>query len=400
MARIEELVTEIEDAELRAEIEREIATLKKHVNFGLVFERHIPETVDLHNIAPAVGDLVRLRSEDGNSLYRLFDLRQGSAMLTPLDGGHTVEAAATDLLVVKPFGEPVYPALTPLEDVVRSQERLCHAVINGENLHVVQMLLYLYEGQVDCIYLDPPYNSGATDWKYNNRHVDSTDRYRHSKWLSMMERRLRLAKRLLKPDGVLIVTIDENEVNHLGVLLEDLYREYLRYQVTIVINPKGTAKVNFARVEEYALFVVPDTGSDVIVHLPAAEDEFPETEWDDEVEEGEDPEELDEEAGAVEVEVPALPEAGAEDEPEYSVLYLRRRGAESSARKDRWRQFYAIYVDEIEKRVTGIGPELKLDDPFEVTRANGVLSVYPIDAEGNHRVWRYGREDAATDRCG
>jgi hypothetical protein len=80
----------------------------------------------------------------------------------------------------------------------------------------------------------------------------------------------------------------------LGVLLEELFREYLRYQVTIVINPKGTAKVNFARVEEYALFLVPDTGSDVIVHLPPPEDEAPEEEWDseeedeDEDEDGED----------------------------------------------------------------------------------------------------------------
>jgi len=60
---------------------------------------------------------------------------------------------------------------------------------------------------------------GARDWKYNNDYVDKTDQYRHSKWLSMMKKRLQLAKRLLKPDGVLIVTIDDNEVNHLGICL-------------------------------------------------------------------------------------------------------------------------------------------------------------------------------------
>lgn len=78
----------------------------------------------------------------------------------------------------------------------------------------------MHEGQVDCIYADPPYNTGARDWKYNNNFVDSRDRWRHSKWLGMMERRLRLAKQLLKPDGVLIVTVDENELHHLGMLLE------------------------------------------------------------------------------------------------------------------------------------------------------------------------------------
>ncbi len=297
MARIEDLLTKIDDPALRADLEREVAVLKEHVDFGLVFERHIPETVDLLYVEPAVGDLVRMRREDGDALYRVFELSDGSATLTPLDSGETIEAALDDLLVVKPFGEPVYPALTPLESVFRSEERPFHAVINGENLHVVQLLLYLYEGKVDCLYLDPPYNSGATDWKYNNRYVDAIDRYRHSKWLSMMERRLRLARRLLKPDGVLIVTIDENEVYHLGVLLEELFREYLRYQVTIVINPKGTAKVNFARVEEYALFLVPDTGSDVILHLPPPEDEAPEEEWDSEEEDGDEPEERAIEAG-------------------------------------------------------------------------------------------------------
>jgi adenine-specific DNA-methyltransferase len=89
----------------------------------------------------------------------------------------------------------------------------------------------------------------------------------------MMERRLRLAKRLLKRDGVLIVTIDEHEVNHLGMLLERLFPEYLRYMVTSVINPKGTFKQNFGRVDEQIFFVVPNTGGDVIVPRPREADD-------------------------------------------------------------------------------------------------------------------------------
>src|SRR5439155_17946145 len=99
-------------------------------------------------------------------------------------------------------------------------------------------------------------------------YVERSDQYRHSKWLSMMKRRLQLAKRLLKPDGVLIVTIDENEVAHLSVLLESLFPEYLRHMVTAVINPKGTGKLNFARVDEYIIFCVPDTGASIIAGLP------------------------------------------------------------------------------------------------------------------------------------
>jgi adenine-specific DNA-methyltransferase len=193
MARIEDLLTKIDDAVLRAEIEREVAVLKEDVEFGLVFERHVPETIDLLYVEPTLGDLVRVRRENSDVLYRVVEFNGESATLTPLDGGETIEADPDDLLVVKPFGEPVYPVLTPLESVVRNEERPFHAVINGENLHVVQLLIYLYEGQVDCLYLDPPFNSGAADWKYNNRYVDAADRFRHSKWLSMMQRRLRLA---------------------------------------------------------------------------------------------------------------------------------------------------------------------------------------------------------------
>ena len=73
-----------------------------------------------------------------------------------------------------------------------------HAVIDGENYHALQLLQFMYEGQVDCIYIDPPYNTGARDWTYNNNFVDVKDTYRHSKWLSFMEKRLRLARALLK----------------------------------------------------------------------------------------------------------------------------------------------------------------------------------------------------------
>jgi adenine-specific DNA-methyltransferase len=253
----------------------------------------------------------------------------------------------------------------------------------------------MYEGQVDCIYIDPPYNSGAADWKYNNDFVDINDTFRHSKWLSFMEKRLRIAKRLLKPDGVLIVTIDENEVNALGLLLEkkDLFADYQRTMVTIVINPKGTARANFARVEEYAFFVVPELpgGEDVIAQLPGGLDQPESVPEDDELEPDDEDDADVEDVVVVDEDTPE-----GEQEQHYSVLYLRRRGAESSSREDRWRQFYAIYVNEKTKEVEGIGPLLQLDDPYEVTRDGDVLTVYPIDGEGNERVWRYGRDTMQT----
>ena len=67
-----------------------------------------------------------------------------------------------------------------------------HCVINAENHHALQALLYTHEGTIDAIYIDPPYNTGAKDWKYNNDYVDKEDVYRHSLWLSFMEKRLKL----------------------------------------------------------------------------------------------------------------------------------------------------------------------------------------------------------------
>ena len=266
MARIDDLVSQVPQADLRRELESAVAALKSHQRFGLVFEEHIPETTALYGLALAVGFRVQRRAAPASSpVFRVTALNGDQATIEPESGGATETVPARDLLVIKRFGEPIYPALRPLGNVRRgAEDKPAHAVINGENFDALQLLLYLYEGQVDCIYLDPPYNTGARDWKYNNDYVDSNDDWRHSKWLSFMERRLKIAKRLLKPDGVLIVTIDEHEVNHLGMLLERHFPEYLRYMITIVISARGNYKANFARVEEYAFLCCPQVGYDVI----------------------------------------------------------------------------------------------------------------------------------------
>ena len=106
------------------------------------------------------------------------------------------------------------------------------------------------------VYKRQPYNTGAKDWKYNNDYVDGSDAYRHSKWLSMMEKRLKIAKKLLNPkDSVLIVTIDEKEYLHLGCLLEEMFPEAEIQMISSVINPKGSARAGrFSRVDEYIFF--------------------------------------------------------------------------------------------------------------------------------------------------
>ena len=93
-----------------------------------------------------------------------------------------------------------------------NKKRPTNILIEGDNYHALSVLNYTHKGKIDVIYIDPPYNTGAKDWKYNNDYVESEDLYRHSKWLAFMERRLLIAKELLNPeDSVLIVTIDEKE---------------------------------------------------------------------------------------------------------------------------------------------------------------------------------------------
>ena len=256
MAKLEELVDAISDAGLKAQLKEEIANLKDKTNFGLIFERHLPETVVVGDIDPLnVGDHVRpKRAAHLNEDYRIIGFNGKQARLLSLKTGKEQDVATAELLAIKRFGDPAYVGLEPLGSVRRSETRPSHVVINGENFHSLQALVLAGEKQIDCIYIDPPYNTGAKDWTYNNHFVDNNDTYRHSKWLSMMEKRLRLAKKLLKPDGVLICTIDENELHHLGVLLEELFPAARRQLVSICINPSGASGEGLSRVEEYAFF--------------------------------------------------------------------------------------------------------------------------------------------------
>lgn len=262
MAAIDDLLEQIQDSALRCQLEAAVSKLRQRTKFGLVFEEHIPETVLLSAAGIRVGSTVMLRKARNNhDRYAVERIEAGMATLRPPElskakwTAGSVVCPLADLLVVKPFGEPVYPVLVPTGNVEVGGDKPYSAVINGENFHALQLALYAYKGTVDCIYIDPPYNTGARDWKYNNNYVESQDLWAHSKWLSFMEKRLILAKKLLRPSsGVLIVTIDEHEVHHLGVLLEQVFPDARRQMVTIVNNAAGVTQGGFSRVEEYAIF--------------------------------------------------------------------------------------------------------------------------------------------------
>lgn len=132
---------------------------------------------------------------------------------------------------------------------------LTHILIEWDNYHALSVLAYTHEKKVDLIYIDPPYNTGATDWKYNNNYVDANDTFRHSKWISMMNNRLNIAKKLLKDDGVLVCAIDENECSHLWVLLEWIFLDYEIHKITVVHNPRWVQGANFSYTNEFLFFV-------------------------------------------------------------------------------------------------------------------------------------------------
>ena len=100
-----------------------------------------------------------------------------------------------------------------------------HILIEGDNLEALTALSYTHEGKIDVIYIDPPYNTGNKDFVYNDSYVDTEDSYRHSKWLSFMSKRLRIAKRLLSDKGVIFISIDDNEQANLKLLCDEVFGE-------------------------------------------------------------------------------------------------------------------------------------------------------------------------------
>ena len=299
MAAINDLVAQIQDEDLRQRIEAELKRVMKHKKFGLVFEDHLPEGLN--------------------------------------DG-------------------PIYPGLEVVDSVRHAQnDQLWHALIEADNYYALQLLAYLYPGQVDCIYIDPPYNTGARDWKYNNDYVDSADTYRHSKWLSMMKRRLLLAKRLLNPkDSVLIVTIDEKEYLHLGCLLEELFPEARMQMVSSVINSAGVNRGEFSRSNEFIYFL--KFGECEPIPLALSE------EW----------------------------RGNTKSTKKAKLVWNQLMRAGTNARRiDRPKLFYPLYVSEDGKRIVKIGSPLDItEDRTLVTPLEGTKVIFPIRSNGEEGNWQ------------
>ena len=359
MAAINDLIAQIQDPILRVKIDQEANKLSKQKKFGLVFEEHLPESTRLYGVPIRKGSMVTLKNDKSGQTFVVLRKTGDTAVCLPRDGGETVMHPLNDLVMVAEFGEPIYPYLEPLDSVCNAPDSdLWHTLIEADNYHALQLLEYLYAGKVDCIYIDPPYNTGARDWKYNNDYVDGADTYRHSKWLSFMQKRLKIAKKLLNPkDSVLIVTIDEKEYLHLGCLLEEIFPEARIQMVSSIINPSGVALNNeFARTDEYLFFV--KMGCAGPQRLPLS------TEW-------------------------SASNNISKDVSQPCWRTVRRRGS-NELRKDRPNLFYPIYFEKDTGKIIKCGESLPLSvDRNTINSADErTMIVWPIKADGSEGRWQ------------
>ena len=120
-----------------------------------------------------------------------------------------------------------FPVLTEnvSKRIFENPEQNSHFLLEGENYHALSVLQYTHLNSVDVIYIDPPYNTGNKDFKYNDSFVQKEDSYRHSKWLNFISKRLRLSKSLLKNDGIIFISVDDNEIAQLRLLCDDIFGE-------------------------------------------------------------------------------------------------------------------------------------------------------------------------------
>lgn len=368
MSRLTDLIAQAKSKapKLGADLDREFKVLSARLPFGLNFERHSPEAVELPQRPIRKGDKVRVLPERGSTnrgdqrLWQVKAIHKAKQIadleLPGVVVAETQSVALDDLVVVAEFRDTIYPGLVSTGKVQRGGDKPFQTVINGENYHVLKALTYTHRGKVDAIYIDPPYNTGAKDWKYNNDYVEGDDLYRHSKWLAMMERRLLVAKELLNPtDSVLIVTIDEKEYLRLGLLLEQVFPEARIQMISVSINPAAVARAGyFGRSDEYYFFVMMGQCGVKPTRLS--------DEW--------------------------ITTKGRTHKGDIRWDLLRKSGS-SPTRDGHPETFYPFFISEDGKSFHSVGEPIGVGaDRLDTVAPDGTTAVWPIRKNGTEGRWR------------
>lgn len=243
------------------------------------------------------------------------------------------------------------PVLTEQSDLYIANGGEMNFLIEGDNLASLKLLEKTHKGKIKMIYIDPPYNTANKDFAYDDTRVDATDTFRHSKWLSFMKARLKIARNLLRDDGILFVSIDDNEQADLKLLCDEIFKEENFFsQVIVQSNKRGQTYKQIAKTHEYLL-----------IYTRSPEAEFNEIDKTDE-----------------DNDLNLLDEISA-----YNVRELRNRNPKFG-RHNRPNLFYPIYVNPSVVDKDGFCP-ISLTPTVEYC-----VEVYPYNSSGGESCWRWG----------
>lgn len=249
---------------------------------------------------------------------------------------------------------PVLKEVKSKEIADKDTSKPINILIEGDNYHALSVLNFTHRGKIDVIYIDPPYNTGNRDFKYNDNYVDREDAFRHSKWLSFMSKRLSLARNLLKDSGVIFISIDDNEASHLKLLCDEIFGEKnFIAQLVVQLNPRGrTLDKHFAKTFEYIFVFAKNFDMAQIIEPTKSEEGIAEYDKED-------------------------------DKGKYRLLELRNRNPVFN-RKNRPNLFYPLFVH----------PK---DASVSLEPKKGYAEVYPRNSKNEDGCWTWGKEKVSKN---
>ena len=384
MAQIHDIIQSLESGEISSSeasqrLKEMLSKDSSRRSFGLVYESHLPEIAEVPDHSIVEGDWVVKRSPKGefspNGSHRLrvcniYDNEDGIEVAdvedhSGDDGIKIIEALPLDSIIkTVSQDEVIFPGLVSDGEVIGDKySDVFHSVICSENYSALRMLGATdLIGKIDCIYIDPPYNTGNKDWIYNNDYVDGSDEFRSSAFMNFLERRLQEAKTLLNPeDSVLILTIDEKEYLNVGMLLRQVFTGARIQMVSSVINPAGVARESsMSRNDEYIYLVMIGNSSPNKTTLKTT----PSSSIDSE-------------------------KSNKRSNPTIWNS-LRRRGKKYT-RQGSPGCFYPIYIRGTE--IVDVGDPLKdNENPGDEKKIEGTEVIYPIQPDGSQGAYNLGVE--------
>jgi adenine-specific DNA-methyltransferase len=234
------------------------------------------------------------------------------------------------------------------KEIINDPSKPTNFIFEGDNYHTLYTLNFTHKRKIDVIYIDPPYNTGNKSWRYNNDYIDKEDRFRHSKWLSFMSKRLRLARRLLKENGIIICAIDDYEFASLKLLFDNIYGEQNRLGTLVVVhNPRGRNDDKFfASQHEYVLVYAKNSDKANVHHFALNEDDKDQYKK-------------------------------ADDISAFAETSFIRTG-NNSKRTERPNLYYPIYYNE-------------KTNELSLTKSKGWEELLPTNNDGEEKCWRWGK---------